>query len=312
MSRASLTGLVLGATLACASSPPSAWVEVELLRGASTLPEAPPPPGDPKLVLVVDQTRSMQAVQSFGEPSPAEAARAATKSLLESLPMDSDVGLYVLGIAQGRECSPAVRISAPGPSRAPSLLTRTVESLGPRSEGSLAEALRDVGDDLIRGGSPARARVILMSDLRDECESDTCAALAELVQQGAQVDVVALGSEAPACLNQLTVAMPTSTLEALAPPPATLEFRVEAVLDDDAPPVVLAVGRANDEPVPLPSGRAVVVLETEPPFRIGPVELPAGQVTTVRGADFPAADASWRAWAVTRRPATPPVGSPRP
>lgn len=61
-------------------------------------------------------------------------------------------------------------------------------------------------------------------------------------------------------------------------------------------------------PIPVPPGRAVVVLELEPPFRVGPVDLNRGVLTLVRGVDFPAAQPSWRAWSVARRSA---AGLPR-
>lgn len=311
MRRRNLAPLVLSALVACASPLDPAWVEVDLLRGAAALPETPEPPGAPMLRVVVDQTLSMSSGTRGGAATPAEAARAASGHLFESLPPGSDVTLYVLGIAQGRACTPAVRISAPERERAPQLLARTVSSLEPRSEGSLSETLRRVGDDLRQTGAPAAGRVVVLSDFRNECEADPCAALTELVGLGAQVDVVALGAEPPACLAELVPEGPPAAAS-LAAPAATPDFRVEAVLDAEAPSVVIAAGRVGDEPVALPSGQAVVVIELDPPFRIGPLDLAPGVVTTVRGADFPAGDPSWRAWSIEREKTTPPVASPNP
>ncbi len=262
-----------------------------------------------RLRLVLDLTASMGAASTAGEPSPAEAARAAAVRVLEGLPPETDVSLQVLGIATGRACAPPVRLSAPERPWGSQLLARSVAALEPRSEGSLSQALREVRQDVHEAAPASRWRVVVLSDLRSDCGGDPCAGLTGLLELGARVDVVDLGDEPPACLAEMELPGPPSEAAALAPPPPP-RFRVEAAPKGgrEAGPE-LARGVAGEAPVGLAAGRAVVVLETDPVFRIGPLDLEPGTLTTVRALDFPAQETSWRAWALSRRPAGPERGT---
>ena len=82
------------------------------------------------------------------------------------------------------------------------------------------------------------------------------------------------------------------------------EFRLEPDSEEggSSDGLIWATGRAGEEPIPVQTGRANIVVEVEPPFRIGPVDLRPGLVTKVRGIYFPSATPAWRAWSVERRP----------
>lgn len=299
VSVASLT-LCLGGVSSCAAPTPSAWVEVEVLSGAAQ----PAPLAEAsvqRLLVILDLTWSMERPAAIGAPIPLQAAKAATVRLLEGLPEPTEVGVQVLGIASGGQCPPPVWFSTSGGEQTPARLAAGLGALGARSEGSLSEALAQAQEAVQRSDAAASWRLVLFSDLGRECGADPCRGIQALVELGTQVDVVLLGSERPACLAEIEPPDAPTLAQALVPPPAPA-FRVEALPDaKESDAVVWARGRAGEGPIAVPSGRAIVVVEVEPPFRIGPVDLRNGVVTTVKGVDFPAAPPSWRAWSVARR-----------
>lgn len=302
MGTAPLLGLALAA-LACASAPPApASLAVQVLAGAPstarTVGEVPAPPA--RVAVVVDLSSSMQTPVEPGGPTRAVAARAAAARLLDSLPPATSVLVETMGAASGSSCTAAVSLeTSPDSSKgtatsAPSSLTAPLRVLTSHSESSLAATLGSVQDAIQRSGSSAGWHVVILSDLGAECGGDPCDAIADLVQRGVPVDVVALGGErSQAC------PLPPPPVPALArrlAPSPTPDFRVEAPKGAKVPGALLARGKANAAPVTVPSGPSRILVDLHPPLAIGPVSLAPGQKARLRILDFPAAQPPLRAW----------------
>ena len=158
----------------------------------------------------------------------------------------------------------------------------------------------------------AEARVILIADIAQECEADLCQAGRELVEVGAWLDVVSLGSAAaPPCLRTLRpdATRPGPRVRQATPDPP--RFRVESVETPPGESVVLAQGIADGGPVRVPVGRVRVVVELDGEESVGPFVVAAGERARVRIQSFPASGRRARAWVVDTTGGRPPPSGPR-
>ncbi len=272
----------------CALAPPTpapASIAVEVIGGASQAPVWPQTQVS-TIAIVIDATESMTAATPAG-PSRLEAARVGAQNLLESLAEDDRFETYGLGLTNGAPCVPAVRLTQNGGSRPdPSKIARRVASLEPLSEGSLAGALTRVRRDLEQESVQSPARVVVLSDFRSDCGGDICQAVRALLQHGAELDLVALGDEPlPECLRGLAAAGPPPALTQVAPSYPT--FRVEAVSSAEEREVLMGIGVVNGVPVSVPPRSVFVIVEMDPPTRVGPLTLLPDTRTRVRVIDFP-------------------------
>ena len=271
---------------------------MEILTGAPpglsfSTPEAPE-----SLHLIVDVTPSMERGTEHGVARLA-GAKAAAVQLLASLPVDTSASVHVLGSRRGLGCAPPVTLGV-APESGVGVLSERIGELVPRSEGSLAGTLRVLARMLAARPVVAPSRVVVFSDLGAECGGDLCEAASELVSAGGRLDLVLLGEPGlPACLaSPLAVAGLGSNgpaLSADAHPP----FRV---LRSGAPEMPqasdLASGTAGRAAVEVEPGLVEVVVETNPPERIGPFRVHAGRVTRVQVLDFPGLRPPLREWRV--------------
>jgi hypothetical protein len=168
-------------------------------------------------------------------------------------------------------------------------------------------ALAELRGVLAQTGELARSRVVVFSDLGEECGGDLCTAAGLLLDGGARLDLVALGgAEAPACLAELAPAAAPVATPRVEPP----GFRIVAY--DPSPEreaLVLGQGVADGERLRVPPGPVTVLLGFDPPSLIGPLVLSPGAWTRIRVVEFPALEPPVREWAWSTQ-ALPPEAAP--
>lgn len=278
-------------SLACAPVSPSdeeARVSVEVFSGFTQpgVPVEDAVPRTERVEVLVDVTTSMAAPTGVGPPRHA-ASRGAAARLIRALPGDRAIGLHAVGFAQVEGCQPAFRVGQSEPGTARDALLRELDALEPAGEGSIALALDGLRVFLALTEHLDGSRIVVLSDLGDECGGDLCATVADVVAGGGRVDFVLFGGrEAPACLEEVEPAWRS----AAPPPPA---FRVVA----DEGGATLATGRADGAPRAAPPGLVWLEVDLVPPLRAGPVRLATGATTRLRVLDFPALDPPVREWA---------------
>lgn len=270
---------------------PPARLSVEVLHGFAR--PLPPTDEEERVELLVDVTASMKAATPAGV-SRAEAARVAASRLVAELPASASIGLTALGTRTGGCRAPqALEYSQPGQSR--DKLQDQISSLQSVGEGSLAAGL-DVLTAGLAGQAPSW-RVVVFTDLGQECGGDLCSAVAALVGAGARIDLVVVGdTPAPACVTDFVLGdRPPLGDGARAP-----HFRVEGEAEGGT--VVLARGLSGGPAVDVPSGSARVIVELDPPARIGPLLLSPDAETHIRVLDFPQLEPRVREWRWDTRP----------
>jgi hypothetical protein len=285
MRRAAAAGLVWAA---CASAPPSeapapppeaeatVLLSVDLLAGApaGSLRAAP---GPARVALVVD----VSAARVAGEADAAVAARLGARRFLDALPPGTDVSLHAIGHPRGAGCTAPAALGRAADAAGRDALSRQLDGLVPRTQGSLAEALEALWLDLEAESVAPRTRVVVWSGLDARCGGDVCAALEKLVAAGVAVDFVAPGGAyPPACVA--ATAPPVAPPAFLGSPPARVPYRVES-----ADGRTVGRGVTGGAPARVAPGPATVVLELGPEERLGPVEIPVVERATLRALVFP-------------------------
>ncbi len=289
-------GLACAPLLRASGPPPPGQVELVVYSGFSRPSVATGVPAS-RVDVLVDATSSMRRTTASGVTLFAEARKGAEETL-RALPPDADVVVHALGARGGQVCGPAEVVAGPaaGASLAPVLAT-----LAPQSEGSLVASLHEIQTRLAAEGAATRARVIVFTDLHDDCGGDLCAAAESLVAAGGWLELRLVGdAEPPACIAALrpSPSLPGRYASYFSPPPPT--FRVNAVNPGDGQPSELASGRAGDGPVELAPGLVTVDVDLVPPERVGPFKVGSGERVRVRLLDFPGATPPDRAWQVER------------
>lgn len=289
-------GLALAASalsgLACATPPPAqapAHISLELLRGLA--PDDGAAAGAP-VAVIVDVTASMGEAASAGATLDVAARRGAAR-LVENLPSARPVWLYALGSGDAAECQPLYRVdrAVAGGSRAG--LLEGLRALPTRGEGSLPAALDGVRAELERDGAPSGSRVVVFSDLGDECtdDRDLCGAASRLAAAGLRLHVVAIGPRtAPACLRE-PGALAEPTLPAVGAP-GPVAFRV---VSGGAEPAVVGCSESGGLPVAAPPGDIRVTVALDPPLEVER-EVAAGGRHVLQVLDFPGLDPPVRKW----------------
>lgn len=301
-------GLALAAlALACAlpgrSPEPRARLSVELLEGFHE-PLAAELAGATRVELLLDLTASMRTEAASGVTR-ALLARRAAERFASALGREVELGARVLGGRAGSCREPGERMVA----RAGESRSGWIEKLGapaPAGEGSLAEALEALRADLAPAAAAGDLRVAVFTDLDPECGGDLCSALSSLVAAGALVDLVAVGdAPIPDCargfLAEGRPRLAERSGRAVAP-----RFTVESAAEPGAdPPRVIAAARADGVSRSLPAGPGVVLVELDPPLRIGPLALEPARLTRLRILDFPQLEPPVREWSLETLPLAP-------
>jgi hypothetical protein len=286
---------------------PPAQLAVEFTQGFAHGPEPSDPAGPERVEILLDVTSSMRTVTAAGRAR-LVAGRSAVSRLVRSLPEQTAIGLHAFGAAAEGECGAVVAVARSEPGQPRGALDRQVWWLTSRCEGSLAASLEELRAGLAAEGASARARVVAVTDLDggdldEEEAADLCTAVSALVSGGGRLDLVVLSdAPVPECVTG-AVADGARVARGVGPAPPP-RFRVEAHgAQDDAEARAVATGLADGRPTAVPAGAAMVVIELDPPWRIGPLMLSPEVLTRVRVLDFPTLDPRVREWVGTTQPA---------
>ncbi len=306
MSRARARWAWLGVVaLSCASPAPAPLptalgsVAVDVYGGLGG-PVPLRPSGPRRVEVLVDATSSMLDRGPNGV-SHLRAMRRESAEFLYSLREDTEISVRAFGQTISGSCVAPQRLVDPVIPKRREPLVQRIEDLSPRSEGSLAAALQRVRRDLVLEGAARRTRVVVFTDLDGSCGGDLCSEAAKLVDAGAWLEVVTLGSaEPPRCLSDLRPAAAQPSVSGAGFPARPPSFRVEAARTGEHPPRVLAEGFAGQGPVDVAPGLVTVVLDLKPPEEIGPFEVRPGEFARVRLLEAFDAALPTRVWRVER------------
>jgi hypothetical protein len=252
--------------------------------------------------ILVDLTESMGR-PGGDERSRASLAYARASELLSSLPQGTEITLRAQGHRAGTSCGLPQRLVGPAIPTLRKAFVRQLEGLGPRSEGSLPEAIALIRLELERDRAARRTRVVLFTDLDSQCGGDLCAEARALVEAGADLEVVALAdAPPPPCLAELQTspALSRRSSPRLLPPPPMFRIHSARREVEGFDPTPVARGRAGQGSVEVPAGLITMVVELDPPELIGPFRVEPGESARVRLLDYPRARPPARVWRVER------------
>lgn len=286
-----------------------ARLAVEFTQGFAHGPEPRDAAGPERVEILLDATSSMRKVTAAGRAR-LVAAQGAVSRLVRSLPEQTAIRLHAFGAAAEGECGARVAVARSEPGRSRDTLERLLWWLTPSCESSLAASLEDLRAGLAAEGAGAGARVLAVTDLEggdldQPDDADLCMAVSALLSGGGRLDLVVLSdAPVPECVTGAVAESPGVARGARPPPPP--RFWVEAQdAEDDAEARAVATGLADGRPRAVPAGAAMVVIELDPPWRIGPLMLSPEVLTRVRLLDFPTLDPPVREWAWSTQPAAP-------
>jgi hypothetical protein len=242
------------------------------------------------VVVLLDATTSMREESRHKTSLHIGAQRAATRfaSGVEAL---RPVWLFAMGSGDSKPCQSAYRGARAKNAAARGPLLEEIRRQQPRGEASLAKALDSVRGELGRSDALLGSRVVVFTDAGDECGGDVCAAAAKLIEGGARLDIVAIGeNRVPACLRE-----PSGLAESVPPfesEDRSTHFQIEL---EEPEPMLAGCSNAGGLPVAVPPGPGTVVVELDPPLRVG-AYFEAGRRHVLQILDFPGLDPARRHW----------------
>jgi hypothetical protein len=250
---------------------------------------APLPPY--RSALVVDASRSMSRKNQDGV-SHILGARLAAKRFVEAATTRAPLDVFVVAGERAATCDvPAVEPLL-GDRAAIGASVGRLRARGKGSLGATLLALADSPDEL--------ERVVVVTNLFEECGGDLCSAAAALADRGARLDVVVIGDiVAPDCLGTVHEA----DVEGAPVPWSSERARRFHVQTTGSDPAILGWGLVNDIPVDVRTGELEVVVDLSPPLRIKR-EFEAGVGWKLEVLDFPSLDPPERQWRWRRMDAT--------
>ena len=275
-----------------AAPPTSARLQVEMWSGFEAR-AAPLPPY--RTALVVDANGAMSNKTQEGRIAHILAGRLAAQRFVDQLSGQVPLDVYVVAGSRDATCDTFVSDPLPGSRDA---VGAALGRLRAQGKGSIRQALLALAD------SPDELdRVVLVSNLYEECGDSICDAAAALAARGTRLDVVAIGDViAPVCLDAVVEAQTDAR-----PVPWTSErarrYHVQTTGDD---PAVLHWGLVNDLPLEVGPGEYEIVVELEPPLRVSR-DFAVGERWKLEVLDFPGLDAPQRQWRWRRMDLAPPA-----
>jgi hypothetical protein len=140
-----------------------------------------------KVLFVLDGSGSMQA-KLKGRPK-IEVARTLLGNLMKSLPAEVDVGLATYGHTRKNDCSDIEILVPPGNDR--TALIKAINTIHPKGMTPLTEAMRLAAGQFQE--YEGDASVVMVSDGKETCEGDPCAAVREALKGGIRLKVHVIG-----------------------------------------------------------------------------------------------------------------------
>ena len=166
---------------------PGLWSVGLLLAWSTTVIAA-----DASVLFVLDGSGSMQA--KIGDKRKIEVARTVMSNLVKSLPANVRIGLETYGRNRKDDCKD-IEVLAPVGSDHTTVL-KAVNALDPKGSTPLTGAIRLASSQLreVEG----RASVVIVSDGKETCEGDPCAAVREAIAQGMKLQFHVVGFDVTA------------------------------------------------------------------------------------------------------------------
>ncbi len=157
------------------------------LSGASA-EEGRPAAGPPPAVLFVFDASGSMLRSVKGRPKD-EAARSVMADVLKALPGEVRVGLVTFGHRRKGDCGDLEVMASVGTER--SAIAKAVRAIKPKGETPLAESVRVAARQLEK--YEGSASIVIVSDGKDECGGDPCAAAREVIASGVHVRMHVVG-----------------------------------------------------------------------------------------------------------------------
>jgi LCCL domain-containing protein/VWA domain-containing protein len=157
------------------------------IRGASAAPAGAAAGQPPAVLFVFDASGSM--LSPIGGRPKNEIARSVMVDTLKKLPGEVRVGLVTFGHRRKGDCTD-LEVAAPVGTK-PSAIVDIVRAIKSKGETPLAEAVRLATGQLTGYGGDAS--IVVVSDGKDECGGDPCAATREALAAGVKVRIHVVG-----------------------------------------------------------------------------------------------------------------------
>ena len=284
--------VVVGLSLAVAQTFPSA---------AQTATDAKPLPST---VLIFDGSGSMWAKMEGEKQIKLALAREAVKLALAKTAQATQLGLMSFGHRRTGDCSDVQLIAPPEAAVAPAFADRIMgplEKLNPKGKGPLTAALREAAKLL--GKTTGPRSIVLVHDDPDNCQQDTCAALAELQQSapGVVVHVVGLGLKPEDASRYQCLTKPTGGKHVDAQDAAQIVAGIDEVMQLaalGATEATTGVARVAPAPVAVPVPQPVAVAPVAPVIDLAVEGPPAIRLRALLSKDRIAPGSRIR-WSVT-------------
>jgi hypothetical protein len=240
-------------------------VRVVLLLAALLVPglvlaQAPAPPASPgerpPMLLIFDASGSMN--QRMGNETRLAGAKRVVSDLLAGFPEGTRLGLTLYGHRRARDCSDIENVQPIAPVDRPGLfrMATQIGGLTARGETPIARTLVE-SIPLFRG--QRGGQIVLVTDGREECGGDVCAAARQLAAAGVnlRVDIVGFGTGAAERRALQCVTDITGGRYVEAPDAARLRDALAVVTQPPAPQTQLRVTVTENgrPPVGQPSVR---------------------------------------------------------
>ncbi len=226
----------------------------------------------PTAVLIFDGSGSMWAKMDGEKQIKLALARDSVKQALAKIaPQSTQLGLMSFGHRRQGDCSDVQVIAAPELTPAPGFVDRILtplEKLNPKGKGPLTAALREAARLLGKSAGPRS--IVLIHDDPDNCQQDTCTALAELQQlaPGVIVHVVGLGLKPDDAKRYQCLTKPTGGKHIDAQDGTEIAAGIGEVMQLATLGVTEAVGLSNK---PAPAALVPVPAPALPPVVVAPV-----------------------------------------
>jgi LCCL domain/von Willebrand factor type A domain len=157
------------------------------IGGASAAPASPAVGQPPTVLFVFDASGSM--LSPIGGRPKDEIARSVMANTLKKLPGEARVGLVTFGHRRKGDCTDLEVVAPVGTE--PAAIAGIVRGIKSKGETPLAESVRLAARQLT--GSGGDASIVVVSDGKDECGGDPCAAAREAIAAGLEVRIHVVG-----------------------------------------------------------------------------------------------------------------------
>jgi Ca-activated chloride channel family protein len=225
-----------------------------------------------RTIIVLDASGSMWG-QIDGKPK-LEIARETLRSVLQSLPPDTELGLMAYGHREKGSCTDIELVVPPATGTA-AAITQAADAMRFQGKTPLTAAVRQAAEAL--GYDSRKSTVVLVTDGVETCEADPCALGKELEQEGVDftAHVVGFGLTAEEGREVSCLAENTGGKFLQASDSQGLREALAATVAEPAPAAPAEPAVAASEPAPPPPAQDAPAVADTSPEASEPVTPPA-------------------------------------